>query len=74
MEYVKHMNPTPFDVLYCLEKNDPGDLQNFANEFGYDLIDDYVRTRTVWKGCKAQYEHLLDLFGEELLEELCEIT
>ena len=69
--------PSCYEVLACVEKYDqPDDLEEFAREFCYpmDTVHEMKLVKKIWEGCKKQYERLLDLFGEELLEELREIN
>ena len=75
-DYLHGKKPTAYDVLACIEKYEyPTDPLEFAREFGYDIEceDDYNRVRKIAEACREQYEGLLDLFGEELMEELQEI-
>ena len=68
--------PTKYDVLSCVEKYDPGDFDWFIREYGYEIESpqDEKRAMKIWKSCIKQYERLLDLFGEELMAELQEIS
>lgn len=75
-DYLNGKKPTAYDVLACIEKYEyPLDPWEFAREFGYEIEceDDYNRVRKIAEACREQYEGLLDLFGEELMEELQEI-
>ena len=75
-DYLNGKKPTAYDVLACIEKYEyPLDPWEFSREFGYEIEceDDYNRVRKIAEACREQYEGLLDLFGEELMEELQEI-
>ena len=84
MFYDSHHNwqynkrPTRYDVLACVEKYDPGCIEQFISEYGYDYDmdngSDYKRVKKIYEACKKQYERLLDLFGEELMDDLREIV
>ena len=75
-DYLARKLPSEYDVLACIEKYEyPLDPWEFSREFGYEIEceDDYNRVRKIAEACREQYEGLLDLFGEELMEELEEI-
>ena len=75
-DYLKGRKPSVYDVLACIEKYEyPTDPWEFAMEFGYEINckADYNRVRKIADACREQYEGLLGLFGEELMEELQEI-
>ena len=75
--YKKHLIPTEYDVLACLEKYEVADtLEDFASEFGYDISEpeDRMRVRKIWRDCKTQYEKLVEFFGDEWMERLQEIN
>lgn len=64
--------PTPYDVLACLTKYDPGTLQNFCSEFGYDT--DSKRAEKTYKAVKDEYISLCRLFSDAELELMQEIS
>lgn len=71
----ENKRPTKYDVLACVEKYEvPENVEDFAAEYGYDIVDDYKRVSKIHKKCKEQYERLMDLFGSELMQELQEIN
>ena len=47
----------------CYEYNDS--LQDFADNFGYDLWEDRKRAEKAFNGCKTAYESMIRLFGAE---------
>ena len=75
-DYIRSLRPTEYDILACLEKTEVGSFGKFIEEFGYVINDEksYEQTRTAWTFCREQYEKLCDLFGDEWMEELCEIN
>lgn len=75
--YLKGNRPTKYDVLACLEKYPVyGDVWDFANEYGYTITsrEEYNNVNRIYKVCNTQYKKLLDLFGDELMQELQEIN
>lgn len=74
--YEKGERPTKYDVLACLDTYDYiNNIEDFANEFGYDICDDedYKETEKIYKACMKQSEKLHGLFTDEELEMLTEI-
>lgn len=72
-----NQRPTRYDVLASVEKyRQPDNVEDFAIEYGYpmDEPEQYKLVKKIWEGCRKQYERLLDLFGDELMEELREIN
>lgn len=69
--------PTAYDVLACLTKYEVGTIEEFCSEFGYEMFDDYgmrnVDTYHTYKAVKAEYKHVVEMFGD-VLDELCEIA
>ena len=65
-----------YDVLASVEKYEPYDFEYFVSEFGYEIYDeaDANRVRKIYEACDKQYQRLLDLFGEDLMQELQEIN
>ena len=63
--------PTPYDILSCLIKNDPGDLEMFCHEFGYD--SDSRKAERIWKLCCKEWAGVNRVFGN-CLDELLEIN
>lgn len=75
--WLNSRRPSRYDVLACLEKYEvPYRLDDFALEYGYEIDEpqDYKRVKRIHQACKEQYERLLDLFGEELMDDLREIN
>lgn len=73
--YEKGERPTKYDVLACLDTYDYiNGIEDFANEFGYDLCESYKETEKIYKACMKQSEKLHGLFTDEELEMLAEIN
>lgn len=65
------VQPTAYDLLACLEKNDPGTFEDFCGEFGYDTdsrkaLETFLAVGKEWAGVRG-------LFGDVLpaLQEIC---
>lgn len=72
----ENRRPTRYDVLACIEKYEvPSTTEDFADEMGMHIDDQhqYKRAEKIRAACQKQYEKLLWLFGEELMEDLREI-
>lgn len=73
--YEKGERPTKYDVLACLDTYDYiCGIEDFANEFGYDLYEDYKETEKIYKACMKQGAKLHGLFTDEELEMLAAIN
>lgn len=72
--YQNNERPSKYDVLACLDTyDDINSIEDFANEFGYNLCDNYKETEKVYKACMKQSEKLHGLFTDEELEMLTDI-
>ena len=72
----KNMNknrttPTSYDVLTCLTKYDPGTLEDFCAEFGYDV--DSKKAEKTYLAVKNEYLNLIRLFTDSEIEQLAKI-
>ena len=70
---------TPYDVLACLQKYPCDDYEDFCNDYGYDIYDEFEggynkQSRKVWKACVNEYAKVESLFSEEELDALREIA
>lgn len=77
--WLNNKRPSLYDVRACLEKYEiPYGVYEFAREYGYEIdeIDskEYKRVKKIRDACEEQYDRLYDLFGEELMQELCQIN
>lgn len=62
--------PAYYDILACLTKEDPGDLYDFCDCFGYDPYEE--NTIKTHKLCKREWQKVNNLF-EDVIDELREI-
>lgn len=67
--------PSCYDVLACLTKYDIGTIDDFVNEFGYEINSwqDVKRIDKTYKACKREYKSILRVFSD-CLEDLQEIN
>lgn len=75
--YKNKIDLTPYDVLACLEKWEPEkDVWEFARSYGYDInsAKDFNNVSKIYQSCVDEYNALLDLYGEEWMEELRKIN
>jgi len=73
-DIVKNHNysaPTPYDVLACLTKYDPGTFEDFCNEFGCDT--DSKKAEKNYLSVKDEYMNVCALFTDAEIEQLQEI-
>ncbi len=63
--------PSEYSVLACLTKYDPGTLENFCSEFGYDI--DSKKADRVYNAVVAEYTALCTLFSDAEMELMAEI-
>ena len=69
---LKDETPTAYDLLACIEKNDPGDFEEFCSEFGYDT--DSRRAEDNWRAVVKEWQKVRRFFTAEELAELQEIS
>lgn len=69
-------DPTEYDVLACLECYDPGTIDNFVAEFGYEVHEwaDVRRIESIYDAVKEQYTALSRMYSELELDALAEIN
>lgn len=72
MKLIAGKQPTPYDVLACLTKYDPGTFEDFCGEFGYDT--DSRKAYKTYKAVKREWENVAILFNDEQLDMLREIN
>lgn len=63
--------PTAYDVLVCLTKYDPGTLEDFCSEYGYDT--DSIKANKSYIAVIREYKQLERIFTPEQMEKLQEI-
>lgn len=62
--------PRAHELLYCLQKSDPGSFENFCRDFGYDT-DSRKAERTYKAVCKEWQN--VDKLWHDVLDKLQEI-
>ena len=72
--YRKCKRPSKYDILACLDTYDYiNGIEDFANEFGYDIFENYKEVKKIYNACMKQSDKLHGLFTNEELEMLSEI-
>lgn len=62
---------TKYDVLACITKNDPDDLEDFLSEFGYEYTKENVK---LYENVVREYQGISNVFNTEIMmSELQEI-
>ena len=67
--------PTEYDILACLTKYDPGTMNDFFSEMGYEVhnADDIFCFLNTYNAVVKEYRDLCRIFTEEQMEMLREI-
>jgi hypothetical protein len=72
--------PSLYDILACLTKYDCGTFEDFCNEFGYEVHNDFYtghnkESMKIYKAVCREYKAVCRLFGDsdECFNALCEI-
>jgi hypothetical protein len=67
--------PTPYDILACLQKYEVGTMNDFFDEFGYEVhsADDMFAFMNTYNAVVKEYRDLCRIFTEEQMEMLREI-
>lgn len=65
------IEPTPYDVLACIQKHDVGSFEDFCAEFGYDT--DSRRAEKIYHAVCDEYKNVAMLWNENEVEQLIEI-
>lgn len=70
----KIVSPSAYSVLACLTKYDPGDFDNFCQEYGYSFSSEreYLKVKQVHIAVWDEYRSVHRLFWDvmELLQEI----
>jgi hypothetical protein len=64
--------PNEYDVLACLTKYDPGDFEDFCNEFGYDTGS--RSAKKTYKAVVKEWMKVCSIWNDEEIEKLAEIN
>ena len=67
----KRTQVTPYDVLTCLTKSDPGTFEDFCSEFGFWF--DSRKAESVYHSVQTEWTKVQRFFTPEEIEELQEI-
>lgn len=67
--------PTPYDILSCLTTYEVGTMNDFFDEFGYEVhsADDMFTFMNTYNAVIKEYRDLCRIFTEEQMEMLREI-
>jgi predicted urease superfamily metal-dependent hydrolase len=66
------IHPTPYSVLACLQKYEPGTFENFCSDYGYDV--DSRKAYKTYKAVMKEFKNIELLFTAEEIEQLQEIN
>lgn len=64
--------PTAYSVLACITKSDPGTLEDFCGEFGYD--PDSRKAEKIWRATCEEWERVSAFFTVEEVAQIQEIN
>ena len=67
-----HKEPSAYDVLACLEKNDPEDFNFFCDNTGYNK--DSISAKKTYDAVKNEYDNLKMLYSDSELSKLQEVS
>jgi len=74
----KNITPSEYDLLACLQKYDIGTIEEFCNEFDYNLETDSIKEmnyiQDTYKAVKEEFDDLRYFFTHEEIEILQEIN
>lgn len=70
-ELVRPEEPTPCDVLSCLEKYPVDSFEDFCANYGYD--EDSRSAYKIYEAVKDEWQNIAMLYNDEELEQLREI-
>ena len=67
--------PTEYDILSCLQKYDVGDIEDFIDEFGYEIKKkgDLKRIINTYNAVVKEYNDIRRCFTEAQIEAMQEI-
>lgn len=68
------VKPTAYDVLACVEKYDVGTIDDFVEEFGYEIHKwaDVKKIERIYAAVCDEVHHVQELFGD-VIDEFAEI-
>jgi hypothetical protein len=68
----ERFEPTPYDVLACLQKNHPGTFEDFAADYGYDT--DSRRAMQTYEAVLQEWGKVSAFFSSNEIEQMQEIS
>lgn len=68
----KRQKPTAYNILACLTKYEPGTLEDFCSEFGYDV--DSRKAEKTYFAVQKEYKGVCLIWNAEEREQLAEIN
>ena len=70
----KDGRPTPYDVLSCVEQTDPGTIDDFVQDCGYEVHswNDVRRIERIYKAVCKEAKNFERMFGD-VADEFCEV-
>lgn len=68
------IKPSAYDVLSCVEKYDVGSIDNFMDEFGYEIHKwaDVKKIERIYAAVCDEVHHVQELFGD-VIDEFAEV-
>ena len=62
----RNVRPNVYDVLSCVEKYDPGTIDDFVSEFGYEVHSwsDVKKIERIYHAVKKEAANFARLFGD----------
>lgn len=67
-----YVEPSTYDVLAAITKNDPGTFQQFCDDFGYS--SDSIKNRNTYDAVCKEWLNVQILWNDKEIEELQEIN
>ena len=71
----REIEPSEYDVIACLVTYDVGSIDDFVNEYGYEVNEwaDVKRIQNIYNAVKRQYKSLCRCFTPDQIEAMREI-
>lgn len=71
-KFEKPVAPTAYDILACLQDYNPGTLEDFCDDFGYNL--DSKTVEKTYKAAVDEYRNVCAVWNEREVDDLREIN